>query len=1352
MKKKWLAGILTICMLLSILPTNALAAGEGADAETGEQENAAIEGTLDTVGSTDSNEVLKGNLLAESGDYDLPAGITEASFPEGTTVYDGETYYATMVEALAGIHKTDKHTLWCKPNADVGAMTHGHVCADLTVYGNDAFVSAGEREFEIDTYSNKDGHNGSYLTSDVTLTVNRLDGAGAWGQRNSKYTANIVMNDCKNMQRVYVSGTSGTTNVTLTNCTFDGSHSDLKANHCTVYSNSAGTITVKGCAFANVSEPININHKAESTEKNVIVENTEFADCGLGTANDQTWAAPIRVVASADSEVNLSVDRCTFSYTNGNQSQNGDILVGDGRTGEKGKYDVAVSIKATAAEVQFQMPGYYGADGDVANKGNMVTLTTEEGETVTTSLEEQFAVAKIGKVTFVSLEEAIAAATNGDTVTLLKDSTGGGIKIDTAEKSLVIDFSTYTYTVDGSTVGSAGTETNGFQFLTGGSLTLKNGAIVFANKKTLAIGLQNYCDLTLENMVIDASQASWPCQYAVSNNCGDVSFTGNTSIKAYNGWYAFDSCKFGEYAVPTVSVDTAGTITGKVELSGGNLAIKSGTFNGEITEAGTVQGTVTITGGKFTADPSKYVPQDTHAVFDINEGDYKFAVGKAVTSITLSDATLSLALNDSHTLTATVEPDDAYAQTVTWASNNETVATVDQNGVVTAEAIGKATITATIGDKSASCEVTVSYAPVANVTLDHDKLSMVEGGTTTITATVTPNNADQTVVWTSDKASVATVESGKITAIAPGKATITATVGGKFASCVVTVVAKPNEDETAVVPSVEEPAVKVDAELPQAVGQAVTEAAKSVDAGQALTGAAQQEAAALDRNEAKQAQLLDKAKDEGITGSEDTPVVLYTQTYLEIQVTEAKAEGSEVTSVTMDITPKMQIVASTAASSADIDLEGTDKNAVVVESSDLSLTRAEITVQLPGNFAQELVFIRHEAEKGVFHYQDQADAQGVVTFTTRHGFSPFTFSLTDGAAAWIGSAGYDTLAQAVDAVDNGETITLARDNSEEIQVNREVSFSVAPGEHKFDQKNITAGRRYDMSVTEKDGVYTYTFERESTGGSTDRPEGDYAIRVEAGKNGTVKVSPSRADKGDTVTITVKPNKGYELDELIVTDSKGNELELTEKGENKFTFKMPGSRVTVEATFQAVEDAPEVPQLVNPFIDVNENSYYYDAVLWAVEKGITGGTTAATFSPDDACTRAQMVTFLWRANGSPVVDYAMSFTDVPADAYYAEAVRWAVSQGITAGTSATTFDPNATVTRGQTVTFLWRANGSPVVAGDSFADVAADAYYAPAVAWAVREGITSGVGAETFAPNADCTRGQIVTFLYRDMVK
>ena len=183
---------------------------------------------------------------------------------------------------------------------------------------------------------------------------------------------------------------------------------------------------------------------------------------------------------------------------------------------------------------------------------------------------------------------------------------------------------------------------------------------------------------------------------------------------------------------------------------------------------------------------------------------------------------------------------------------------------------------------------------------------------------------------------------------------------------------------------------------------------------------------------------------------------------------------------------------------------------------------------------------------------------------------------------------------------------------------------------------------------------------------------------------------------------------------------------------------------MEVSFKLIETEPESPV----FADVSASAYYADAVKWAVEQGITSGTSATTFSPDMSCTRAQIVTFLWRANGSPKADGANPFTDVSADAYYYDAVLWAVKEGITSGTTAATFSPDATVTRGQTVTFLYRAAGAPAVTGGSFADVAADAYYADAVAWAVKEGVTSGTSATTFSPDAPCTRGQIVTFLYQ----
>ena len=276
---------------------------------------------------------------------------------------------------------------------------------------------------------------------------------------------------------------------------------------------------------------------------------------------------------------------------------------------------------------------------------------------------------------------------------------------------------------------------------------------------------------------------------------------------------------------------------------------------------------------------------------------------------------------------------------------------------------------------------------------------------------------------------------------------------------------------------------------------------------------------------------------------------------------------------------------------------------------------------------------------------------------------------------------------------------------------------------------------------------TVTVTRRSSGGgssSSGSSSGDYIVSVDSDKHGTVTGSPKRADKGDTVTITEKPDKGYELDELTVTDKSGDTIKIKDKGNGKFTFTMPGSKVTVEASFKQIETEPE-----NPFTDISKNDYFYDAVLWAADKGITSGVTDTLFAPNASCTRAQMVTFLWRANGSPKATGVNPFTDVSADAYYYDAVLWAAEKGITSGTTATTFSPDAVLTRGQTVTFLWRANGSPAVSGGSFSDVAADAYYAKAVAWAVSEGITAGTGGSKFSPDAPCTRAQIVTFMYRD---
>ena len=265
----------------------------------------------------------------------------------------------------------------------------------------------------------------------------------------------------------------------------------------------------------------------------------------------------------------------------------------------------------------------------------------------------------------------------------------------------------------------------------------------------------------------------------------------------------------------------------------------------------------------------------------------------------------------------------------------------------------------------------------------------------------------------------------------------------------------------------------------------------------------------------------------------------------------------------------------------------------------------------------------------------------------------------------------------------------------------------------------------------------------SSSSSSSRPS--YPITTpDKTENGSVNISSTSAKRGSIVTITVTPDAGYVLDELTVMDKDGKELSLTKKSDTEYTFVMPAGKVEITPSF--VKQAEEPSRV---FVDVKTGDYFYDAVLWAVGKGITNGTSAETFSPEDPCTRAQIVTFLWRAAGSPVVNYAMDLSDVAGDAYYAEAVRWALSEGITTGTSADQFSPDATCTREQAVTFLWRAAGSPAVSGESaFEDVGADAYYARAVAWAAQNGVTNGISQALFGTGSDCTRAQIVTFLYR----
>ena len=347
-----------------------------------------------------------------------------------------------------------------------------------------------------------------------------------------------------------------------------------------------------------------------------------------------------------------------------------------------------------------------------------------------------------------------------------------------------------------------------------------------------------------------------------------------------------------------------------------------------------------------------------------------------------------------------------------------------------------------------------------------------------------------------------------------------------------------------------------------------------------------------------------------------------------------------------------------------------------------------------------------------------------------------TVSITAEPASLVGGG---TVKLTVSGVPEGGTVTVTQEDDRgsaaktlDLTANGEISVCLS---------NTTA--KYTLTVVYV-GDDNYNGDNASCEVSVTRhvsaPSSGNTVSVPSTPNGTMTVNPSTASKGETVTITTKPSEGYELGSIEVLDKNGDSLKLKDLGSGKYSFVMPDGKVSVEAEF--------VKTAATSFVDVPANAYFADAVKWAVDKGITNGLSDTMFGPYESCTRAQIVTFLWRAAGSPEPKTAISFTDVPAGSYYAKAVAWAIENGITNGMTETTFAPNATCTRGQSVTFLYRTLKGTASGGANFTDVKSDAFYADAVNWAVASDVTNGTSNTTFSPNADCTRAEIVTFLYR----
>ena len=514
--------------------------------------------------------------------------------------------------------------------------------------------------------------------------------------------------------------------------------------------------------------------------------------------------------------------------------------------------------------------------------------------------------------------------------------------------------------------------------------------------------------------------------------------------------------------------------------------------------------------------------------------------------------------------------------------------------------------------------------------------------------------------------------------------------------------------------------------------------------GQALTAAAGTEA---NRNQVTAEQGKTALTEENVPVQEGDAVTIVVQPYLEISVADVSIEGETRKTVTLDITPMYITVATTADLESGENLnfkedEGTTNAVQIGDAQKLTITKpVPVTLSLPENFANDgTLYIKHVKDGGATYYYKGSVTRNVLTFTNPNGFSLFSISTVNSeVVAVVGDQGYASLQEAVNAVSGNGTITLLKDGLS-ATVSRPVSFQVVSEAGQNYSAMITAGSGYTMTKDEN-GTYIFTY-----AGAPDTPEtpstpvtggseadGDYAVTVDRTTGGKVTVNPGRADRGDTVTITVKPNDGYELDTLTVTDKSGDTVKVTSKGNNKYTFTMPSGAVTVTATF--VEDG----QAGLLFTDVTESYWAYGEIRWAYENGYIKGSTATTFNPGGTITRQQVWMILARIAG-----------ENPAS--MAEAKAWAIANGVSDGSN-----PGGSVTRQQLVTILYRfagQNGYDTTARadlSGYPDVATVASYATeAMAWAVAEGIIGGTAQGTLNPAGTASRAQFAVILYRYM--
>ena len=1053
-------------------------------------------------------------------------------------------------------------------------------------------------------------------------------------------------------------------------------------------------------------------------------------------------------------------------------------------------------------------------------------------------------VAKVGNVEYATLAEAVEAVPTDSTETeivLLKDYIGSGIKV-VAGKNIVFNLNGKTYTVDKPTVGSSGTETNGFQLLKDSKVTFKNGTLDSATgADSLPNGgilIQNYCDLTLENVTLDTS-ANSNISYVISNNFGSLTAKGNTVIKAADGkvafdlWYGMNSNGLYDDGVSvTFGTDFTGSVTGKIEYGAhsrvpsnsnwkdkARLTIANGNFDTTFVDSNNNDGVapedfnITIIGGTFSSDVSAYVPNgyiqnengavetlgETNAVAKVGDTYYKTLAGavtaakngETVTLLKNAEMTETIRITDGKKITLALDGHDVVIKTTGkffLVRNGEL--TVTGTGMIKEETPYFAPIIIKGGaEKSENYSVVnveegvilegwagVMIDQTSNTTNNYGMVLNVNGAT--LKGVKDTDNAEGLGVYVNGVVADAKVTLNNATLTADGygmylagnaDTTITGgTVSGTTTGIEIRAgkLTLDNCDVTGGSGEVTKNANGNGSTVNNAalaISQHTTK--KDIDVtinGGTYTGTAAVYQTDVQGTGSENVKVnVNNGKFNGTVVGETANKLSITGGYFTSDPTAYLAASHYVwasdkdgyTYMVKDAAPtsadqKITVVdkTDTAVSS---DITGNDEDAIngVISKANVDGVAEAVTPAKKADIVSKSNTNPGDNDKVEIEVAVKVEAKAADLANGK-----LTFEASPVATVKVNGAAKGTTVPVTNDMLNGQPITVKLPLPEGFTP-KQIKHISSDGSVEYFLKTAKRGAKLFTVDSDNCAVFTITkfstFELSGTvtyvepsyySGSSSDPT--YSVTVDKTENGSVTVSPKSASKGDTVTITVKPDSGYVLETLTVTDKNGNELTLKDKGDGKYTFTMPTGKVEVKATFM------EDNSMLNFFYDVPNGAYFYEAVKWAVENGITTGVGNDLFAPEQSCTRVQIVTFLWRAAGSPEPKAMSSFTDVPASAYYAKAVAWAVENGITNGMTATMFAPDAACTRGQSVTFLYRALKGTASGSANFTDVKSDAFYADAVTWAVASDVTNGTSNTTFSPNADCTRAEIVTFLYR----